>query len=360
VQLVSGSLFVENIWAYFLTAGLICAWRGDVFPAAVLLGSACATKVGSWLPALATLGLLWFWHRIRIKSVVTFLLFAVPPYFTAWLQTGNPIFPFANATFRAPLFDLANSFVEARYQEPIRWDILYRLTFESHRFFEGTDGALGFQYLFAAPFVLLAMRGFRRLEMLASAAVLAAFVGLSLSQSNLRYLYPVMPAATILIGCAWRNLAPQTRWVAPAIAVVLVANICYLSNSGWHHRNFGPAPWRADAVAQYRDLQAPVRTMIDYLNLHHPGEPVIFLASGQSAGLHARAFIDSWHQYPFHERALACRNGAEWKELSNSLGVHLVLGPSGAAFTGSQSDFLQNYTEPVLSDGDLRLFRIKQ
>ncbi|HEU0121652.1 MAG TPA: hypothetical protein VFQ91_14080 [Bryobacteraceae bacterium] len=135
-------------------------------------------------------------------------------------------------------------------------------------------------------------------------------------------------------------------------------NVAYLSNSGWHHRDFGPWPWRAEEVRAYRDREAPARSLVEYLNAAHPGEPVLFLASGQTAGLRAPAFVHSWHQYPFHSRALACRDGKDWARLAGELGILWVVGNVDGGYAAAEAEFLRDRAEAILTVGDLRLFAI--
>lgn len=350
VQLATGSLLVENPWALFLAGGLYCAWQRESRGAAMLLGSACAAKFGSWLPAVAILLFLPFSR----STIAWFLAFSAPPYLTAWFRTGNPIFPFANGVFQSQLFDTASSFVEHRFQERLSWDALYRLTVESHRFFEGLDGALGFQYLFLVPLAILFVRRFRRLEWLSVAAIAACVAGLLVSQRNLRYLYPALPAASVLAGFGLRS---GVKWVDVLLSGLLAANLAFLPNSGWHHRDFLTLPWQAGA---YRDQQAPVRALIEYLNEQHPGVPVVFVVSGQTAGLRARAFVNSWHQYPFHARALACKNGDDWRALLSSVGAGFIVGPAGEASDAGLRDYLARFATPVMTVGDCRLFAVSR
>jgi len=69
--------------------------------------------------------------------VLVFLVFAAPPYLTAYVKTGNPVYPFLSSSSRTP---------SAVANFPLTPGAPYDLTFHTSRLPEVQDGAAGFQY----------------------------------------------------------------------------------------------------------------------------------------------------------------------------------------------------------------------
>jgi hypothetical protein len=74
------------------------------------------------------------------------------------VRTGNPVFPYLNNVFHSPLFDSSQPLRDLRYPAYLRPDLLYQITFRSHRFVESLDGASGFHFFVLWPVALLALR----------------------------------------------------------------------------------------------------------------------------------------------------------------------------------------------------------
>ena len=159
VQLVTGSLFVENLLAALLLAMLTAVWRfGDtgnrrfLYAAALLAGAALTTKLAA-LPFVAltlpfaALEVRRHWKRVGpapcLLALSLLLATALPTYAIAWLKTGNPVFPFLNGTFPSPLLDHAAEIRDYRFREPLTWHTPFDLTFHTSRFYESQNGSLG-------------------------------------------------------------------------------------------------------------------------------------------------------------------------------------------------------------------------
>src|ERR1019366_4274933 len=113
VQLVTGSLFVENLLAAMILGMLAALWRfggtGErkfLYLSMALGGSALAIKTGALgFVALALpfvmVEIRRHWKSLGCRPAVScmvaaglFLAAALPTYVIAWRMTGNPIFPF--------------------------------------------------------------------------------------------------------------------------------------------------------------------------------------------------------------------------------------------------------------------------
>lgn len=346
--LVTGSMFVENAWTLFLVAAVAAVerWietggRRWLWVAAALAGSAVAGKFGALgcVLALAVGVFLALGGKKRgglLAGAAVFVLFAAPPYLQALVRTGNPVFPYLNNVFHSPLFDSSQPLRDLRYPAYLRPDILYQITFRSHRFVESLDGASGFQLFVLWPVALLALR--RRLPYWITVAAVAAPLMLLVvfaAQAYLRYVYPVYVLVAVL--AAWL-LAEGRRygpWLGRAVAGAAV--LCVLGNtwmlgaaSGYNGEFALNLVFDRTAREGFLSWAAPQRVLIQYLNRTAPGQAAAFMNINATAGLIGRAYTDTWHTPGFERMLSRVRSTGEVLAAFNRLGIrYLVAGVAG-------------------------------
>lgn len=371
VQLVTGSLFIENVWAAFVLAAALGAMRyletGDSTELAIsgfLIGAAAAVKLiaGAFMVPIAVVAI---WGAIQrgqyrplAAAAALATLAAAPPYVFAYAHTGNPVFPFENQIFRSPQFDTTESFDDPRYHAPRSWKTPYDLTFRSTQFIEGQGGAAGFQYfLLLAPALFL----LRKKDRCALAIIGLGAAGIILAVvPNLRYLYPTLPLLSLLIGA----LAEQTPALAGVAFTGLIAlNVCFLPASGWYDNEF--ALFRPDAIRPYIQKMAPVRLLIDHLNRTAPSESAAFFSTDATAGLNALAYTDTWHSELYWNRVRFSTTPQQIVAVMNQLGIRHVIAPASRQGASAPiHDFLARWLDPdgppdISQAGPLESFRLR-
>lgn len=353
-QLTTGSLMVENVWTAMLLGAVLSVWRYRenqrscyLYLAAVLLGTGLATKFGAlaFAASLSILGAFEIVRSLRARplalfgtaglSVVLVLLFAAPPYVTAWVKTGNPIFPFMNQVFRSPYFDTTPFLMTLnRFEIGAAWRLLYDLTFHTTTLSEGQNGSFGFQFLLLLPLAFCLVSRDWPYPGWASLVVSVTFLLLTFQFSpNLRYVEPALPLFMILIALALAKLATFDRRLFAAAIVcsgaVVLLNIYFLASSSWYHKDFYlNALFDRGAVDEFLESGAPQRKLIEYLNRAAPGEPVAFFDGTQIAGLHAPAFTNAWHSPDFSRRMQFSTTEADILETANDLGMQHFIYPT--------------------------------
>jgi hypothetical protein len=322
-ELVSGSLFVENVWAVFIAGTAMALVEGELAVAGLLLGAAFSTKVGTsaYLPPAAIIGVMKVKGRWRTAAVATvlFVLLAAPLYFNAWMKTGNPMFPFENQVFRSPDFETSGTFQDVRYKRSDAWNALYAATFRSSDHIEGQDGALGFQYFVLLPALLILWS--RRAPGALIAFALAGAVISFVSLPNIRYLYPALPLLSI--GFAW--LLSEIPAMTAGVITLIALNLYFFAAAGWYHKGFAlftRAQWN-----EYMTVSGPQRELVAILNRTAPGEPVAFIRGAAIADLHARAYSDSWHTYGFWKRMIEADEPAQVAAEFQELGIRHLITP---------------------------------
>ncbi|MEO8097308.1 MAG: hypothetical protein ABI811_06360 [Acidobacteriota bacterium] len=363
VQLVTGSLFVENVWAALVLAATLALLRHfdsddgrELLLVAVLSAAAVAVKLIAAAFA-APLAVLVGFSVIRSKAwrhglaaAAVAVLFAAPPYLFAFAKSGNPIFPFENAVFQSPDYDAEKSFVDPRYADlQPSWNAAYEMTFRSARYVEGQGGAAGFQYfLLLAPAALLIRR--RDQAMVLGVAVAGGVIVLA-GAPNLRYLYAAMPLASLVMLSTGRAALPL---------VLIAANLFFLPSAGYYDQDF--ALFRKPDIGPYIQAKAPVRLLIDRLNRQAPGEVAAFFSTDATAGLHAQAYTDTWHNEHYWERVRNAPDAAATAAYFKSLGIRHVIAPANreAPFEVVRA-FLVRWLdpEPAATAGTFALFRVR-
>ena len=235
VQLVTGSLFIENMLAA-MVVGMAAALgrfsdtgeRRFFYLAAAFAGTAMSVKFGA-LPFIAiaivflAMEAARHWKALGPRpaaactlAAMLFMAMAAPPYAIAYVSTGNPLFPFLYDKIPTPLIPRDAGIVDERFKRPLTWDTLYDLTFRSHLTYEGRDGSFGFQYLVLAPLGVAALLVVRRRREAGAAAAIAigAAAVIMGTQPNARYLYAALPLLSIPFAAllAW---AKNTKRVMP-------------------------------------------------------------------------------------------------------------------------------------------------
>src|SRR5580658_3211293 len=353
VQLVTGSMFVENFLAAMVVGMALAIWQfGDtgkrryLYAAAILGGTALAIKFGGLafvavaLP-VAAIEVRRQWERMGSKpalssgiAVALLLAATLPTYAIAWRMTGNPLFPFLNQTFPSPLLDRSVKIVDSRFNRSIGFRTAYDLTFHTDRYGEGRPGSIGFHYLLLAPLGLIALVAVRRRPAV-SAAVLSIGAGaiVLLLLPNVRYLYPSLPLVLVPLAALFGWLTPgvlRRAFVALAVACVIL-NTWFLPASNFYHGDFYQrSPLSKTARQRYIDKCAPIREIGQYMNAKHPGAP-IFLADGNDlAAFNAEVYSNGWHQFGVWSRLQRARDARDIARILDGWDVHYIAAPKPA------------------------------
>ncbi len=346
VQLVTGSLFIENILAAVLLGGLTALWRYHetgrtryVYAAALLFGTALHIKLSAFaflIPALMLLCLelrrqsVWLYAR----AAVILTLAAAPPYVIAALKTGDPVFPFLNTKFHSSVLAPDVNLDETRFHEPLRLSTPYALVFHTSRYYEGQDGSFGLQYLLLLPTGLLLVRRRSYVGWSATVIGLTGCLLVLLIQPNLRYLYPELPLLHLTIAFLLASI-PKRPLFAGALTAFLFAasfsaDLYLFPSSNWYHKDFYTAP------PTYLALHEPRRLLIADLNQRHPGEAVFLPEDSAIADIHAPVFRNHWHDQLTKRRLDLAHDGDEVLELMRQWNVQRFLMPVQTEGIGSR------------------------
>jgi hypothetical protein len=320
--LESSSLFVDGTWGVFVIAGTLALLRMlassaslkiDILLSGIFLGGALASKAITFtmLPVLALTALIfyrkWFSKEL-IKSLITviavFFIVGLFQYVIAYLKTGNPLFPFYNDIFKSPLFQTDN-FKDLRWQYGLTWDLLYSMTFNCHRYLEGTLGSSGFYWLLLlvpSIVILIFCQQWRGIGII---CIALGFILITFNlTAYLRYIFVSFGMICSAIGVAFSCMVFKSKWNFRIMAAVLLA--CFLLNL----IHFNAATWYGainfDVIS---DLNARNKYIIDHTptkkaanivnELNNESSPVAFFSSPEAAGLKSDALYTNWYNPRF-------------------------------------------------------------
>ena len=368
VQMVTGSLFIENFLAAMVVGMVLAIWRfgetGErrfLYAAAVLAGTTLSIKFGGLAFALAAVPVAVIeirrqWARLGTRpalvwgiALVLLLAAAAPTYVISWKLTRDPLFPFLNQAFPSPILDRAPVFMDYRWNQPLTWHTLFDLTFHSTRYFEGRPGSLGFQYLLLAPLGLLALLAVKgRLARIAAFVSVAAALFVLKFQPNARYFYPSLPLLLVPLAALFGWLPPgalRRALIALAVACV-VANTWFLPSSNYYHGDFYErSPLSAAMRQTYIHQNAPMREIGQYMNRVHPSAPVFLVEGSEMSAFNAEVYSNGWHQYNVFARLQQARSPHEVLDAFNEWNVHYVVAPK----PGSGIDIKPKTLQDLLS-----------
>jgi hypothetical protein len=266
--------------------------------------------------------LVWRWRgrgswRMAAAAIALMVTVCGSSYFYAEILTGNPLFPLLNGYFQSALFS-AQNLADARWSAPVGWDIAWQLTFHTHDYLEGWNGAAGFSLLglSGALFAALALPRLRGLV----AVGLVAFIAAVATVPYFRYAYPALALLTLATVAA--VVATTSRRNATALLIALtVLNLAYQSCSYWTlHKGgvkFRLAQWSSEpAIARL----APERILIQDVREQDAGANVLLCSPDApfAAELAGHGFVTAWYDPELkraRELADADSSGAGWRAL---------------------------------------------
>lgn len=328
----TASSFIENPLTMWVTAAAVIVFeRGrrialrDIAAVMLLLAAATLSKVHGAIAAvmLGPLAVgLYLSTRRQPRELVALGLcvvaagaIALSSYVQAYWITGNPVFPFFNNVFKSPFFPPVQ-FVDGRWIGRFNLDLLYQATFYSGRFLEAYDGALGFSL---AAFLLAALVsvGLHRQGLRLLAIAFVGFIfAVGLSTQYLRYFYPALPIAFLLIGfLASLYLArPRMALVFNLLVVAILGlNVYKLNAGGWimASYDFGVL-FDPQKAKRYEQAFVPEKSLLRLVNqLQGRSSRVLLSGVSSAAPLEGTALYTSWYSKDFSNTGAAAKTGAD-------------------------------------------------
>ncbi|WP_294737472.1 hypothetical protein [uncultured Pseudomonas sp.] len=272
---------------------------------------------------------------ILLAAVVLALFF----YVVAWLKTGNPLFPFFNGVFKSPYWDPVN-FLDRRWAGHLEWDLPWKMTFESSRYEESSDGSMGLMILFllacAGSLVAVCRRNLLALVPFGVGVIYLVAVGVQIQY--LRYFLPGMALLATSIAYYMHIVVrrPQNAMWMIILGCLFVANLFGLPASrfvnGMMHipamNMVSPSPYRGVQSANYaEEMLNAHQYMGNILAASVRKTPtVLLLGCPYGAYFNGRTIYTTWHNYSWASRQAQLLDTAQFERyLAENEVSHIVL-----------------------------------
>ncbi len=252
--------------------------------AGIFAGFALSVKYLALISILIS-GFLILWVSFSRKPssfFKNFLLFSVPVlifggywYLRAWIETGNPVYPYF-----ASIFGSGDASVHYDDIGVPRTFISFLTAFwkvtMNPQLFEGFGVQIGPGYLAFLPLSFAVTARNTSLRWMWAYAFLFFTAWFLLGQS-LRFLAPVLPVLAVLIGCGFADL--KKSWAEKLFKVLLVLTLALHAVLGVYHyrRDFKTAAGRETASDYLNKYERSYR-MAEYVNSNLPPGAVILNA----------------------------------------------------------------------------------
>ena len=379
------SLYIESIWASFVVAGVLallkaCSFnsksRFEIPLAGLLLGTALAAKAITFtiLPALLLL-LVWrykSWYKSTGLPFIAlggslFLTVGVIPYATAWLLTGNPVFPMFNKVFQSPYFSITENFNNQNYNSKLSWDTIYQITFETGKYLEAYAGASGFQWLLLfipAVLTLIAFKKNRGFALLLIGVLTIAIV--FHSQSYLRYVLPSWVILISVIGLALSTVLSvrsfaKNIWIFGVVLTVGL-NLIFLNTGNGFYRDF-PIKSIFDKASRenYLLTRLPIRNIVELVNyLNVNKSPVAVFADPLTAGLAGDAIYINWYNTSFNKEVSIAQTDQDLANLLLKRNINFVILDANCCNkNGMMQEQIKKITAQIAEYGSLSVRKVK-
>jgi len=383
VQLVTGSLFVENLLTAMLLGMLTAVWRfgetGErryLYGGAFLAGIALTTKLAA-LPFVAlaipfaAIEARRHWKQVGaaacVAAVAVLIATAAPSYAIAWAKTGDPVFPWLSDRFTSPLLPKGVDIRDFRFRQPLTWGTPFDVVFATSKYYEGQNGSLGFQYLLLAPLALLSLLVSRSRAAICAAVIgLAAMAVVMRTEPNARYLYAGLPLLTIpfaaLLGWAGQNRRVLYGALIASAVVCTGLDVYFAPASGWYHKNFyAHYEFRRDGRERFFDEESPIRAVVEHYNRAHPGATVLLVSDADLADARGTVYENHWHQLATWDGLQSADTLPRMVELAGRWKLEYLIGRTGAAdLPNGLLFFLAGCTDQEYEHGGVYLAKVRE
>lgn len=349
-----------------LAAVIVADAPGRLWAGALLFAGLFALKPVHGIAALPLLVYAAWRHRAAVPwsrlpiAVALFAVVALSSEIAAWRATGNPLLPLFNQVFRSPAMPAAQ-LDDARWHAGLAFDLPWRMVFDTDRYLEGWDGALGFAPIALGGVLLLALLRPRRRGLLLCA--IAAMLLPLLSMQYARYAWPGLGLLLVLLPIGM-EAASGRRTFAWALVALCTLDLAFQANASWlHHASVLKRTIRSpfDDTAVLRSW-LPERLLLRRLQ---PGDDGLVLATdprrGFVAELGGRGRTVSPHAPWLQREAQAADgdgSGTAWRQLFTAHDICWALTDDAAASPALRAGLRIAGARAVAREGTMTLWRL--
>lgn len=285
------------------------------------------------------------------KIFFIFLIFGLSTYLESWYLTDNPIFPWFNSIFKSPFYPLIN-FVH--YKEGFDVNLIYLFTFFSEKYFEGSVGSFGFQWLILLPLILLIyvfnLKNNNHGFILLSALIV--FFLIFYFTSYLRYVFIAFILFLIFFGITINNKNTirlnsfNFKVLSNLIILTIILNLLFITSAHWGYRNFSYK--NIFNTEEFNKNSAPIKylaSIVNELNLFN--ENVIFFSQPFASVLNAKAIFTNWYNITIEAKINLSKNSEDLLKIFKEYKIKFLIIETDNRFYLNKKKIIDSLTEPV-------------
>lgn len=259
-------------------------------------------------------------------------------YAVAWIKTGNPFFPFFNGVFKSQYWDPIN-FLDKRWIGDVNWDLAWRMTFESSRYEESSDGSMGLvlMFLIVCAGSLRALSRSNFIAVVPLCVGMLYLVGVGMQIQYLRYLLPGFLLISVSLAYYLQIYVRRLNgflWFV-TLSALLAANFFGLPSSRFRNglmhipvkNMFVPGKFRGILSANFSeesiDGHRYLGTLLAASERRIP--TVLMLGCPYGAHFNGRTIYTSWHNYSWKSRESQLLDFQNFEQYLRANGVTHVI-----------------------------------
>jgi len=266
------------------------------------------------------------WRELP-RAVAIALLLAGSSYFFAGWIAGNPVLPLYNDIFLSEYARLER-FRDSRWDEPVRWNLFWSMTFNVAEYYRGRAGATGFVLVTMLGGALLAL--FQSRLRAITLAALAILILPLLFAPYMRYAFPGMALLIPALMAGLANMRPR-RGLALVVTGLILVQIALAPNASHVLRNSAIKRVVIDGRNAVLERNAPERLIAEWILDSRQTSARIFLQDpgrAYTASFAGQAFSWTWYDRELQERIRGSVDqnlAADWQRFWDEYGFTHVL-----------------------------------
>lgn len=306
------------------------------------------------------------WHAVFLLVPLCFVAFH--SYILAWKVTGNPIFPLYNAIFLSPFFAPEN-FSDPRWIHGFSLLSYARAFFYTSEFFESGNFTAGWQYLFLLPAAVFAVfqPGVPNSLRITLLPVLGFGFAMFSATQYWRYLFPVMPLASLLLASLFFR---KEKRYNQAILMLLLAciglNMTFFDRVSWMMHSPASSAFTQDGKNDLVRLYAPAALLTERISQLAPGSRVLYPPSTPyGATLRGHPLYVNWYAPSRETKFTSLTNAGATREFLAQENVDFVILSMSDQKTarepeGLLREYLAQFGSVVAQEGPFLLYRVSE
>lgn len=313
-----------------------------------------------------------FRPALYILLLIILTTTALQSYLYSWYVSANPLFPLYNEIFKSPYFAIRN-FSDPLYQKGFSFESFWSIFYDTSAYYESGDFVAGFQYLYLLPFGLLALIFNKRLKISSKVSMILPTLGFGLvmfaASQYWRYLFPVVPLASVIVGALLYKTANPSRTFDLAMRCVfgffIITNLFFLPGVTWFFSSPAQLAYTSQGKLALTETIAPSKSLTAFISKDANNPSVLYDPNATlGATLLGKPIYVNWYAPKQREEYDEIKTQADVLNLLERKKIDYVVWDSTLSVTKANRNamlqVLTTHGQPVSQAGPLIAYKISK